>query len=63
MKNSWKAHLPKPPPTKNLIKGIMVRPRKEICQWLAAEAEKSGCSVNRVVVAILEHAHESEVKR
>lgn len=56
----WQSKLPKGPPVKNMLRGIMVRPNEKICKWLSDEASKRGCSANKIVVAILEAAYEGE---
>lgn len=40
---------PKVPPS-----GIMVRPREDICKWLATVAQVHGVSVNKIVLTMIE---------
>lgn len=49
----FEKYLPRPKKVKPL-QGIMVRPTKELCQWLEDVAKLHRVSANKLVLAILE---------
>jgi predicted HicB family RNase H-like nuclease len=58
---NWKKKLPKPKPAKQ-SEAFMLRPSKEVCEWLAKKCAEHQVSANKVICAILEAAKDDDEK-
>jgi predicted HicB family RNase H-like nuclease len=53
---SWEKKLPNKAKSKKKSEAFMIRPPKQVCEWLAKKSAEHQVSANKIICAILEAA-------